>query len=241
MLKIAICDDEYYFREQIQKYIAKYLVQQQVLFEIKEFSSGKEFLEYSEKIQTFQIVFLDINMEDVDGIEVGKAIRRQSSNTIIIYVTAYIDYSLEGYKVDALRYLLKSSKNLQMDLEECMETAIKRVNYIPKYKEFSFREGKKNIPVEEVVYIESNLHLLEFYFKGLAKRKYTMYGTLNMLEAQLSDCHFVRIHQSFLVNMEFVEMIGKEKVFLSNGVELPLARGRRKEAEQTFTVFKGEV
>ena len=241
MLKIAVCDDEYYFRKQIRSYIEEYLKQQQILFEIEEFSAGKEFLEQGKEMGTFQIVFLDISMGDVDGITVGKKIRAQNREMIIIYVTAYIDYSLEGYKVDALRYLLKCSTSLQLDLEECMEVALKRINYIPEYKNFSFREGEKKIQLNQIAYVESGLHLLEFHFHNLEKRIYTMYGTINSLESQLSKYHFVRVHQSFLANLRLIDEIGREKVTLKNKIELPLARSRRKMVEQTWAVFKGEL
>ena len=107
MLKIAICDDEKVFRDNINKYVAAYLNEKEISYEIDTFSSGKEIIDLGIEIKQYNIIFLDINMDDVDGIVTAQKIREYSSEIYIVFVTAYINYSLEGYKVDA-----KSSPNL---------------------------------------------------------------------------------------------------------------------------------
>lgn len=112
MLKIAICDDEKVFRDNINKYVAAYLNEKEISYEIDTFSSGKEIIDLGIEIKQYNIIFLDINMDDVDGIVTAQKIREYSSEIYIVFVTAYINYSLEGYKVDAIRYLLKNNTNL---------------------------------------------------------------------------------------------------------------------------------
>lgn len=98
MLKIAICDDEKVFRDNINKYVAAYLNEKEISYEIDTFSSGKEIIDLGIEIKQYNIIFLDINMDDVDGIVTAQKIREYSSEIYIVFVTAYINYSLEGYR-----------------------------------------------------------------------------------------------------------------------------------------------
>ena len=94
MLKIAICDDEKVFRDNINKYVAAYLNEKEISYEIDTFSSGKEIIDLGIEIKQYNIIFLDINMDDVDGIVTAQKIREYSSEIYIVFVTAYINYSL---------------------------------------------------------------------------------------------------------------------------------------------------
>ena len=124
MLKIAICDDEKVFRDNINKYVAAYLNEKEISYEIDTFSSGKEIIDLGIEIKQYNIIFLDINMDDVDGIVTAQKIREYSSEIYIVFVTAYINYSLEGYKVEAIRYLLKNNTNLEASISECMDAIL---------------------------------------------------------------------------------------------------------------------
>ena len=90
MLKIAICDDEKVFRDNINKYVAAYLNEKEIYYEIDTFSSGKEIIDLGIEIKQYNIIFLDINMDDVDGIVTAQKIREYSSEIYIVFVTAYI-------------------------------------------------------------------------------------------------------------------------------------------------------
>ena len=104
MLRIAICDDEKLFRENIKKYVLKYLSEKDISSEIDMFNSGKELLGLGTDLLGYNIIFLDINMDEIDGIMTAHKIREYSMGIYIVFVTAYVNYSLEGYKVDATRY-----------------------------------------------------------------------------------------------------------------------------------------
>ena len=163
MLKIAICDDEKVFRDNINKYVAAYLNEKEISYEIDTFSSGKEIIDLGIEIKQYNIIFLDINMDDVDGIVTAQKIREYSSEIYIVFVTAYINYSLEGYKVEAIRYLLKNNTNLEASISECMDAILHKMNLVVKKKKFKFNEGEKEINIDNILYIESKLHKLQFY------------------------------------------------------------------------------
>ena len=141
----------------------KYLSEKDISYEIDTFASGKEFLELGIELVQYDIIFLDINMDEVDGIVTAQKIREYSSEVYIVFVTAYINYSLEGYKVDAARYLLKNNTNFDDSIYECMDTILHKMNFIVLKKIFKFNECEKDVPVERILYIESKLHKLEFH------------------------------------------------------------------------------
>lgn len=179
MLRIAICDDEKLFRENIKKYVLKYLSEKDISSEIDMFNSGKELLGLGTDLLGYNIIFLDINMDEIDGIMTAHKIREYSMDIYIVFVTAYVNYSLEGYKVDATRYLLKNTINFDESIYECMDTILHKMNYIVLKKYFKFNECEKNVQVDRILYIESRLHKLEFHIMEDKVLIYTLYATLN--------------------------------------------------------------
>ena len=98
MLQIAICDDEQFYRDKIKSLVNQYMRKNELIYDIHVFLSGKEFLEQCVNSVKYDIVFLDINMEETDGIQTAERIRSFHSDTYIVFVTAYIDYALEDRK-----------------------------------------------------------------------------------------------------------------------------------------------
>lgn len=241
MFKIAICDDEKQFRENVNRYVKKYLSEKDISFKIDMFSSGKEFLELGIEMVSYSIIFLDINMDEIDGIATAQKIREYSSEIYIVFVTAYIDYSLEGYKVDAARYLLKNNINFDESIYECMDTILDKMNYVVLKKVFKFNECEKDIPVERILYIESRLHKLEFHIMEDRLMVYTLYGTLNNLEKEMQGFNFLRIHQSFLVNLKYIKNVASYRVILSNSKELVIPKARYRAVKNAFIAYKGEL
>lgn len=241
MFKIAICDDETYFRNDLQEMITAYMTEKGYAFQIDTFSSGEEFIALGIEMAQYTIVFLDISMDEVDGITAAKNIREVSRDAFIVFVTAYIDYTLEGYKVDAVRYLLKGNANFQSMVNECIDAIIEKINYVVVKKQFKFSEMEKEIPLDRLLYIESNLHKLEFHIMEDCMKIYTMYETLNEVEQQLSGYDFIRIHQSFLVNLKYIKDVTRYKAVLSNGAELAIPKTRYKQVKDTFIAYQGEV
>lgn len=219
----------------------QYLEERHIDFEIELFSSGREFVELGVEMLQYQIIFLDINMKQMDGIETAKNVRAYTEESFVVFVTAYIDYSLEGYQVGASRYILKNNLNFREQIYECMDAITKKMKRFLTRKIFRFQEGEKIIRIENILYIESKLHKLEFNILEHGLATYTMYGTLNELENELEEYPFLRIHQSFLVNLKYIKCVTGYKVVLSNGQELTVPRARYKTVKDTFIAYKGEL
>jgi DNA-binding LytR/AlgR family response regulator len=239
MFYIAVCDDEEYFRKREKQLIEKYMQLKDYKYRIDVFQSGRELLELDSKLSQFDMIFLDINMEEIDGIETAREIRKITKNTYIVFVTAFITYALEGYKVDAVRYLLKDDECLEKAVNECLETIVSKMNYEEYKTTFAFQEGEKTIRLEDIVYIESNLHKLIFHMVGNVK--YTMYARLDELSDLLQKKGFCRIHKSYLVNFKYVESVERYKAELMGGRSLAISKARYLETKNEFVSFRGEI
>ena len=163
IIKIAVCDDEIVSTKKLEKIITIYCTKRQIPFQIDIFHSGKKLLSDNIKLLEYQIVFLAIKMNEINGLEVAGKLRKINKEIFIIFVTAFIHYSLEGYKEDAIRYLLKTDKKLELSVFESLNAVFEKMNYRPCIKKFCFQEGNKNIALHKIVYIESILHKIIFH------------------------------------------------------------------------------
>lgn len=236
-LMIAICDDDMIFGKRLKELVASYFLRKQLSCEIDVYQSGKEFVALKYKLNRYHIVFLDINMKEMDGIETARNLRHFNQETYLVFVTAFIGYTLEGYKVDAIRYILKTERNFEDLVYESLDAICEKMEYQPHVHLFDFLEGKKVISLEKIVYVESKLHKLYFYVIENEIAIYTMYNTLNHI-ARFFPEEFVRAHQSFLVNLEYVSEINRCELLLSEGMSIPLARSRIKEVNRKFISYK---
>lgn len=241
MFKIAVCDDENLFIEELKELLTCYMMEKGLVFEIDTYSSGKALVELGIEVVQYTAVFLDINMEKIDGIKAAEMIRKVSREVFIVFVTAYVDYSLEGYRLDVVRYLLKGNTNFQSKVNECMDAILDKMNYSVIKRVFDFKEGRKEISLERLLYIESNMHILEFHVMEDDMKTYTMYETLNVFETRLAENDFIRIHQSYLVNAKHIKNIIRCKAILTNGVELSIPKVRYTEVKKKFIACRGEV
>lgn len=239
-LKIAVCDDETVFSEKLKELINKYCEKKQIPYEIDLYSSGKTFLSNTIKMMEYKIVFLDINMKEIDGLQTARELRKLCKETYVIFVTAFINYTLEGYKVNAIRYILKTDTNFEQSVFESLDAVFEKMEYIPTIRKFCFLEGTKNLALEKIIYIESNLHKLIFHIFEGEVVQYTMYETLNKISEMVSE-DFLRIHQSYLVNLKFIRRLDGNQLLLSNGDTLLIARSKLKETRNRVAIYKGDL
>ncbi len=180
MIRIAICDDNEDFRQYEYGLVNDIMYSINCVCETDFFQSGNELLTKGEQVAGYNIILLDINMPGIDGIKTAEKIREYTEEVFIVFVTSFISYALEGYKVGATRYLLKSSESLKRELKECLETITRKLNYFENINSvlrehlacskhtFGFIEGELKVPLDKIIYIESNLHRLFFHILDLS-------------------------------------------------------------------------
>lgn len=233
-MNIIICDDREKDRAFLGSLLREYEKNSNEQFNITEYASGTGLCEDKETLSNCQIVFLDINMEEQDGLKTAIKIKELYPDIYIVLVTAYMSYSLEGYKVKASRFLLKD--DLEHTIKECMDSLILELHKKDCYVEFSFVEGQIRLQTDDIIYIETAKHKNVFYAK---KQVYTIYKKMDELEEELAGFGFVRVHQSFLVNMSYIEKISSYVLRLITGKEISVPKSRYQEVKRAFALYKG--
>jgi len=241
MFNVAICDDEVYYRDYISGLVTQYFSGLELEYHLDVFESGTDLCMTGLENKEYDIVFLDVNMKEMDGIETAKQIRNRNSNAFIVFITAFVSFSPEGYKVNAIRYILKDNHNFQTAFIECMDTIFEKMD-INKFKmKFDFIEGEKEILVDDIFFIESRLHKLVFEMNGKGVKKYTLYRKLDDIEILLEPFGFLRLHQSFLANIKHIAQVNNYRAVLTTSKELPIPKQKFKMIKEAFIEYKGDL
>lgn len=224
MLRIAICDDEPEARDALRFQLEKTLIEQteEVVYE---FCAGTNAVSWLRKHPgEVDLFFLDVEMDNMDGMEAARQIREFDGNIMIVFLTGYADHVFDGYSVGALDYILKP-----VTVQRLMEL-LHRVRVKLEQEEnlsFSFKnaDGTWRFPLQEILYFYSDRRKVSLVTKD---KEYTFYAKLDEIGKRL-DGQFVRIHQRFLVNPSRVDYLGRDTVTVG-GRELPCSRNYREQA-----------
>ena len=241
MVRVAVCDDDSFYLENEKKLIESYLNSKKVKHEIVDFKSSIELTKaYA---NNFDIIFLDISMEHINGIEVAKLLRDKGAKSHIVFVTAYAEYLPEGYKVDAHRYLLKNDTNFEESFKECMDSLINKIQVEDTKIEFDVQGGLLSVAPTKIIYAESKAHRVTVYVLEHAGdlKEYYMYDKLDNIQEKLEKFGFIRIHQSYLINRIYLRNVCRYRAELSKGVSLPISKKYYNEVEEYYIRVRGEL
>ncbi|MEG1131561.1 MAG: LytTR family DNA-binding domain-containing protein [Romboutsia sp.] len=233
MLKIALCEDEQLQRETIKNYIDEIIRKDDKNYELVEFESGESLLNKYPK--GLDILFLDIQMGDINGMDTARKIREFDENVEIIFITGVWEYIQEGYEVRAYRYLIKpvDFENFKTQLSLCIKDIEKqkKSNILVTYKSES-----NKVDINSILYIETDnrntiIHTID--------KSYKSNMGINKLEKDLEDKSFVRCHNSFLINLQHISKIGQNSVNLGE-FEVLVSRHKMKDLKLKLTSFLGD-
>ena len=237
MLQIAVCDDEQFYRDKILTLLKSYCKKHDLESSVQTYCSGEEFLEQKENRVKYDIIFMDIDMEGLDGIQTAMQIRQFQSGTYLVFVTAFVDYALEGYKVNAVRYIMKDT--MEASIAECMDAILRKMQIAQV--QFSFIEGERKLYTDNILYVESRRHKSIFYYMESDIVNYQIYDKLDTIEQKLSGYGFLRIHKSYLVNMKHIKKISNYEAFLDTDEILPVPRMKYQSVKAAFVEYKGAI
>lgn len=227
MYTIAVCDDENLITAKLQQLIMEWNPTLQVTC----FQSGEELIQ---TYHSFDVIFLDIDMLDMNGIETGRRIRQMDKEVKIIYLTAYRDYVAGAFEVHAFQYLLKPIKKkvLWDTLEELF-----RYIQIPEKKvvmDFHTVNGLICISIDQIYYFEYQNRRIKIIED--TKEHYMVDKISNVLE-RMQEFGFSMPHQSFVVNMLHVKNIKNQQIYLDNDMIVPIAQKKQKSWKQELTTY----
>ncbi len=215
MITVAACDDDNTQRNSLKVLIDRTLSLLGTEYRIIEFECGEALLR---KSTSLDILFLDIEMPGINGVETAKLIRQTNNHAVIIFVTSYPDYVFQGYEVKALNYILKPYKESKI-IELLKEALVELKAKAEQYYMLEQKSGMLKLALNEVFYFQSDRRNIVANTKGGV---ITFYHKLNELEKEL-PAFFVRIHNRYLVNMNYVTQVNAD-VVVCTGQHIPISR-----------------
>lgn len=235
MIRIAIVDDEKIILDSISEKIADILNQHKVKYELYNFTDGRSLIKsYLE--QSFDLVFLDIDMPNVTGIDIAKKLRTHDDSLEIVFVTNKDELVYESIKYAPFRFIRKSE--FDNDINEAIDKYLKKRTKKKQSIIFSTENGKKAITISDIEYIEVRSHKLTVHTKsGILEAN----GNLKDIELSVAQYGFIRIHQSYLVNFRFIDVIKQNCVVLDSGHQLSLSSRRYNEVKKALMRFSREL
>lgn len=237
-IRIAICDDELYICSQIESILIDILQHMAVKFEIEVFESGESLCKELER-QSFDIIFLDIELPQISGIEVGRYIRNYLKNEImqIAYISGKKGYAIELFDFWPINFLVKP-----LDREKVAKVIDKyfiiteQDNHVFEYKK---RTEYYKISMSKILYFESNKRKVKIY--TIDGKVDEFYESMENIYAAVKNHNFLFIHKSIIVNYRFIKKISYEKVLMIDDRELPISQSRRKAIKTMYMkIRKGE-
>ncbi|RDY30451.1 LytR/AlgR family response regulator transcription factor [Lachnotalea glycerini] len=237
MLKIAICNDEIFHIKKIKYQLDDLLFHYNINdCEIKTYDSLTKFCSLDLEVCQYQVVFFYIDRPDINFLEETRKMRELNKEAFLVVVSEFIYYAIEGYKVNAFRFILKDK--IHDMLPECLESIIQKLEISNLKVKFDFLEGETVILRDHIIYIESKKHKVIFHLLLKSEVTYSLYDKLDHIEEILDRNKFMRIHKSFLVNQKYISSIIRYKVQLRTGEFLPVPRQKYKLVEDKYYEIK---
>ncbi len=228
MLRIAVCDDEERYRVNLKSHLDKLLIN--IDCNVETFSDGKLLIE-SFRQNHYDLLFLDIEMPAIDGITLARTLRSLSDKVYIVFLTSHVEYALEGYEVNALRYLTKP-----VDIDKLKEVLRYVQEKAGTSRQLMIREDGEEIilDINDIVYMEAmNQNVRIVTTQG----DHTIRYNIGDFEDKLRNDGFFRIHRGFLISLAKVGRIAKNDVIMNWGTSeaaLPISRSNLKPLKEAL-------
>lgn len=229
-LQIAICDDLEEERVILSRMLRNYARRQGLSLQVHFFVSGEELLQSVRRANACQVLFLDIYMPGISGVETARRLRAAGYGASIVFATTSTDHGVDSFEVRASDYLVKPFRQEEVGraLDWCLEHMPEPLRSLSVYAEGEMQE----FPLASVLYIEvlghqSHIHTLR---QTVVVRK-----SLDDLERAVDSPDFFRCHRSFLVNLNHAERIESSDFLMSDGARIPISSANLPRARNIFT------
>lgn len=229
MYRIGICDDEMEFCTEIEKFVRKYAEKEKITVETEVFTSGEELFKVMNVEQKFDLLFLDIELGGINGVEVGCRLREKVENEImqIVYVSSKESYAMQLFQIRPFEFLTKpvTEERISKVMSEYKRLFIDRNIF------FTYKLGKRTyrISENEILYFQCEGKKIQI-ITSKDKREY--YGKMADVEKQISMNKFCTIHKSYIVNINYVSEFCPNEVVMCNGVRIPISQSMRKKVRE---------
>lgn len=222
MIRIGVVDDESASRDLVLGHLARFQSENGVTFDVRTFTDGREIV--TGYRPDFDILFLDVQMNDLDGLDTARHIRTLDTHVVIVFVTNMAQYAIHGYEVDALSFLVKPvpwfafSQELRRSIDRVHRSGAESIM-------LTLNGALARVELTDIVYVESIKHRIVVH---AVDRTYSLTGTLKAFEAELDDKGFFRSNSCYLVNLRHVTAVHVSSCVMLGGDELQVSRPRKR-------------
>lgn len=238
-MNIAIVEDEEFHCQILSQMIKKWGEAKKEQILLQEFSSAESFLFMWEENKEFDVIFLDICMKQIDGVELAKKIRETDKEVSLIFATNIEELISEGYEVQAMHYLIKPLKEEKVfaGLDKAAERKGDKEYLIFRGEEEMYKFERK-----KVVYVEADAHYAILAVEeGKSIQTYRILESMTQVWGKLENAEFIKCHRSYICNLLFIHSIKKFEITFDSGVKIPISRRRYQEVNDAFIRFYRKI
>ncbi len=231
-MRICICDEDSRFIKELRSRIFAFQTQA-ACFEISDFSCPEQLLEYYKGGGCFDIVFISVSPEQsLNGIEAAEKIREAAPKTIIIFVSEKSDFVFEAFRIEALHFLVKPVS--QRDFAEAFTRAVKKYKRLNASLILKWESTRTKINIKEISYVEGYRRHLTVHTAGGC---FEAVGKISEIYDALLPHGFVRVHQGFIINMNYIKCFRTGEVELTDGSKIPVSVRKQRDALRAYDYF----
>ena len=222
VIRIGICDDEKYMSDKIRAMVSGFFRERNIEILILQFSGGEELLEYDKQID---ILFLDIQMKGIDGVETAKKLRRRNFKGFLIFITVLKEMVFQSFEVQPYDYLVKPVE--EQYFEKMMERLLASIKNA-REENLLVQKGYESriVPIGDIVFCE--IIDRKIYLHLVSSEVVDYYERIENLEKKLNH-GFFRCHRSYLIHLKYLKGYKNGTAYMENGREIPVSRLRGKE------------
>ena len=229
MLKIAMCDDNEYFLEELERLTRElsHEVSSVLQIEIDRFSDGSDLVDKIRNGSRYALIMSDWDMPILNGEETGQAIRLVDRDCLIIFITSFSEYALSATRLTTFRYIIKDC--LQNDLPEVLQSAYDKQLFDEKLLTVKTAQNSVvYLKIMDIVHVEHRANENMIYTK---QGQYSTHSRTFFRdnETTLLECGFVKPYKGILVNVREIQELQKTDLLMSNGKQVPMSRNYQKD------------
>ena len=232
MFRIAICDDERQFRKRIHDILIEYMNENDILYEIDEFESGKDFISLGINLAKYDIVFLDIEMPGMNGIYVGNELKKANRNVIVFVVTSYSEYLDEAMRFHVFRYLSKPLDKQRFFRN--LKDALAYYNSITLKIPVETKQAVYSFPASQIIAIEAQGRKVIVH---TARQDFDSIHNMNYWLEKLPQNSFFQTHRSFIINLGHITDFDHTLIHLTNQLTAYLTRRKYRTFKDAYLLY----